>query len=79
VRPKDYYEATECVREAGEQLIVRLLCPELKLSATELKQFKDFVATSGFEKSNYSGIVYPLLADAMLQKAGYEVPNQSQK
>ncbi len=79
VRPKDYYEATECVREAGEQLIVRLLCPELKLSATELEQFRDFVATSGFEKSNYSGIVYPLLADAMLQQAGYEVPNQFQK
>lgn len=71
VRPKAFAEAYECVREAGEQIIVRLLCPGLKLTSEEIQYFRTFVTTSGFEKCNASGIVYPLLADAMLKKSDF--------
>ena len=67
IRPQTFLAAYDCVREAGEQIAVRALCPGLELTAGELAQFRTFVASSGFEKNNSSGIVYPLLADALLQ------------
>ena len=72
IRPQAFLAAYDCVREAGEQIAVRVLCPGLELTASELAQFRTFVASSGFEKNNSSGIVYPLLADAMLQEVRFE-------
>ena len=72
VRPKRFAEAYECVREAGEQIIVRKLCPGLELMPEEIRAFKTFVATSGFERHNSSGLVYPLLAEALLETDGSE-------
>ena len=67
VRPKGFDRAYECVREASEGLLVRLLCPDLRLEDEEIARFEGFLRTSGFEKGNFSGIVYPVLANALLE------------
>jgi len=68
MRPAGFSKAYECVREAAEGLIVRLMCPGVNLSEVEIETFNAFLRDSGFEGHNSSGIVYPLLTRALLER-----------
>ena len=70
VRPERFQKAYDCLREAGEALAMKLLCPDVVVTADEREWFESFVRTSGFERNNSSGIAYVLLAQALL--AGQE-------
>ena len=68
-RPKGYLKAYDCVREMGEGMIVPLLCPGFRIAPGTVARFRSLVDKSDFSRCMSPGLVYPVLADAMLANA----------
>jgi len=68
VSPESFQNAYACVRELGEAVIVPLLSPDVVLDATYLARYRALLAKMDFSTHMSPGLVYPVLAEAMLRE-----------
>lgn len=66
VRPKAFLDAYTCVREMGQAIVTPLLCPGFRLDEAYVRRFRALAVKAGFGRHMSDGLVYPVLAGAML-------------